>query len=555
MRRSHKPVGHLLALALGTAICACAGAPTQTTPSVQPETGRCLLLTTNDSEAAFDGRRVSLESPIRYRGTLDRIAGEKKRMLVARPGGVLLVSAGDMLQGRYMAPTDGDRKRAARQAWQLYERAGYDLATLGNHDFDGGPAVLRHALEGLQRWRFVVSNLDPDSPTLNNRDQRLYSEVEVRPCGGLKIGFLGLLTPSTRTISKFGDTRFKDADHPVYPAARAAVVELRRRGVDVIVAVTHLGMPADVALARRVKGIDAVVGGHTHTYGKKWKVVGQTVIVQGGERFKYLGRLELVGRAGGGLDRQRSSWRMVRVNRDMAPDPAISEAIDELRVTFPAEVIVGKRKVGWALGGSERKVYGGRVAREMSRKSRAAGRAVDAAMINMGGLRTSRWYQPGPVTNLEVRAIHPFANRLVHVELSGVRLREVAEQACAKGHRNRRGPRVVMFGMHVACDADQPGVRYRKVAGKVVGIEVQGQRATELRVGGKSIDPKRSYRLAVNDYLARGGSGFWTLTQAKRLCLDGTPSPAKGCAVGPTIADLVEEAVRAGRFDDAPGMR
>ncbi len=544
------PCALMLALLWG-----CAGA--QTVADVPPAgaKGRCLLLTTNDSEAEFDGRRQSLDVPIRYRGTLDRVAGYKARQLAARPGAVLLVSAGDMLQGRYMTPTNGDRKGASRAAWQLYEKAGYDLATLGNHDFDAGPAVLRHALQGLKRWRFVVSNLDASSPTLNNSDGSLYVEHEVRDCGGLKIGFLGLLTPSTRTISKFGDTRFKDPDDPIYPAARAAVAELRRRDVDLVVAITHLGMPQDVALARAVTGIDAVVGGHSHTFAKVWKEVGQTLVVQAGDRFRYVGRLELIGKPDGGLDRKRSSWRMVRVNEEMAPDPAISKAIDTLRQDYPAEKIIGQRKVGWALAGAERPLYGSRVAREMLRKGKATGRAPVAAMINLGGLRTSRWYRPGPVTNLEVRAIHPFSNRLAYVELDGARLREVAEQACARSHRSRGGVRVAMFGMHVRCDSSKPGVRYRRVAGKVTGIERQGQRATELRIGAVNIKPENTYRLALNDYLARGGSGFWSLTQAKRQCFDGTPWPEGGCKVGPTIAELVEEAVRAKRFDDPLGKR
>ncbi len=553
---SSPPCRHLLWGAISLALAAsCAGAPTQATTPPTEAQGRCLLLTTNDSEAEFDGRRVSLETPVRYRGTLDRVAGEKKRLLLERPGAVLLVSAGDILQGRYMAPTDGDRKRAVRAAWQLYERAGYDLATLGNHDFDGGPAVLRHALLGLKRWRFVVSNLDPASPTLDNRGEQLFTEVEIRTCGGLKIGFLGLLTPSTRTISKFGDTRFKDADHPVYPAARAAVARLRNLGVDLVVALTHLGMPSDVALARAVTGIDAVVGGHTHTYGRVWKEVGETVIVQGGERFKYLGKLELAARPGGGLAKARSSWQMVRVDEKMKADPEITQAIAELRGTVPAEVIIGERKVGWALRGAERPIYGARVAREMLRKSKAVGYPADAAMLNLGGLRTSRWYRPGPVTNLEVGAIHPFGNRLVQVELNGERLRQVAEQACARSHRSRGGLRVALFGLHIRCDASKPRVRYRKAAGKVVGVQTHGQRAVELRVGVERVDPKRTYRLAVNDYLARGGSGFWVLSQAKRLCFDGSTMPTKGCNVGPTIAELVADAVRAGRFDDAPAKR
>lgn len=533
---------------------ACAGAR-HSDPTPRPEgERRCLLLTTNDSEAELDGQRTSLTAPITYAGTLSRIAGEKARLLAARSGAVLLVSAGDMLQGRYLAPADGDRRGAARKVWQIYEQAGFDLATLGNHDFDGGPEVLRHALQGLRRWRFVVSNLDPTSPTLNNSDGKLFSELEVRDCGGLKIGFLGLLTPSTRTISKFGDTRFKDANDPIHPAARAAVTELRRRGVHAVVALSHLGFPVDQQLARAVPGIDAIVGGHTHTYRKTWHRIGKTVIVQAGDRFKHLGHLELVADAAGGLDLKRSSWRMVPVNEEMAPDTQVAAAVDALRASYPAEVVIGRRSVGWALSGAERSVYGGRVAREMMRLSAALNRPVHGAMLNMGGLRTSRWYRPGPVTNFEIKAIHPFANRVVQVELTGAALREVAEHACSRSHRGD-GLRVALFGLHIACDSSKPAMRYRVVEGVTSGIQTPGQRAMELRIGGAPVVADKTYRLAVNDYLARGGSGFWSLTQATRRCMDGAAWVGEGCKAGSTIAELVEAAVRAGRFDDPPAQR
>ena len=554
LRRRQGRALHLLALVILLAT-ACSGAQPGGGEARPQGDRRCLLLTTNDSEAELDGRRTSLEMPVTYGGTLARIAGEKTRLLTKRPGGVLLVSAGDMLQGRYLAPSDGDRQRAARAVWQIYELAGYDLATLGNHDFDGGPAVLRHALAGLQRLRFVVSNLDPSSPTLDNSGGKLFAEVEIADCGGLKVGFLGLLTPSTRTISKFGDTRFKDANNPVHPAARAAVAELRRRGVDAVVALSHLGFPFDQRLARAVPGIDAIVGGHTHTYRKVWDRIGKTVIVQAGDRFKYLGHLELVGAAAGGVDLDRSSWRMVAVGKQMSPDPAVTAAINTLRASYPAEIVIGKRKVGWALRGNDKPVYGGRVAREMMRRSWQLGRPVHGAMLNLGGLRSSRWYPPGPVTNFDVQAIHPFANRVVQVELSGHRLREIAEHACAKSHRGGTGLPVALFGLHIDCDRSKPAIRYRRVDGQTMGIEAPGQRAVELRLAGEPVAADKIYRLAVNDYLARGGSGFWSLTQASRRCMDGSAWVGDGCKVGSTIAELVEAAVRAGRFDDPPAQR
>lgn len=531
-------------LLLASALAACGGA--QQGAPVQD--GRCMLLTTNDGEANFDGERLSLLPTVRYQGTIDRIAGHKQRLSADRPGGVLLVTAGDILQGRYVDRPDGDRNRASRDIWQMYERAGYDLAVLGNHDFDGGPEPVRHALAGLTRMRFVVSNIDTKGATLDNTGERLYSPLEVRTCGGLKVGFIGLLTPSTVRLSKPGDTRFSNPDDPVFPATVAAVAELKRRKVDLIVTLSHLGFDKDKELAKKVPGIDAIVGGHSHFTVRDWAVEGGTVVVQAGDRLRLLGHLNMVARAGGGLDLKRSSWELVPVDDDMAPDATVTKAVDALRVDFLQEQVIGERKQPWSLRGPAKRIYGTRVAREMMRAAAAAGRPTQMGMVNMGGLRTGKTFPAGPVTNLEVQAIHPFGNRLVHVDLSGAELKSVMEHACGKS-RDGDSLGVAVFGVSVRCDGSRRAIAYKQAQGKNVAIEFPGERVVDLKVGGQPVDPAGRYGLAVNDYLARGGSGFLALQQATRTCHDGKPFGPDGCKSGATLAEVVAQAVKAGSFD------
>ena len=520
--------------------------------------GRCTILTTNDSEAHFDGERVQLD-PLRYAGTIARIAARKKALLAEQPGGVLLVSAGDVLQGRYMDRSDADRSRAAKESWQVYEAAGYDLGTLGNHEFDAGPAVLRDALLGLSRYRMVVSNLANDSPTLDNRDGKLWDETVVRSCGGLKIGFFGLLTPSTRSISQFGDTKFRDADDPIVPAAKRAIAALRAQNVDLVVGLTHLGVQGDVALAPKLEGVDVLIGGHSHTLLTKVKTVGTTWIVQSGQRFSHVGELTLVatpatpGGTQRALDRDESSWRVVEVDASMAEDQATAAKIEALRAGYVREQVIGKRSMPWALRGWQRKFYGKRVARALWRYAgahNAAGKPIDAAILNSGGLRSAQIYPPGPVTNFEVRAIHPFGNRLVVVQLDGETLRDVLEHACTGGHRGSAGERIEVWGLSFRCDTSKPGVRYAMVDGRAGAITVRGQRVADAMVGGSAMVPSATYRIAVNDYLARGGSGFTVFARGDRSCVDGTSFDADACKSSPTIAAIVEAWVRDESFDE-----
>lgn len=541
----------LAGVTVGLGLAGCGGAQV-TTSAPAADARRCTLLATNDSEAHFDGARVQLD-PVRYLGTIARVAAYKQRLAAQRPDGVLLISAGDVLQGRYMERSDRDRARAAREAWQVYDRAGYDLGTLGNHEFDAGPAVLRGAILGLQRYRLVVSNLAADSPTLDNRDGKLWDVTVLRSCGGIKIGFFGLLTPSTRSISQFGDTRFADAEDPVLPAARRAVAALQAAGAEVIVGITHLGIDDDVKLARDLRGVDVLIGGHSHTLVRHWRRVGDTFVVQAGERFSHLGQLELYASPGQGMDRQASSWRVTPVDDQLPADASVESTVQELRAAYPAEAVIGTRKVAWELRGRGRHAYGQRVARALWRYAaahNAAGKPIDVGVVNSGGLRTAATYPPGPVTNLEVRAIHPFGNRLVVAELDGEALRDVLEHACGGSRKGALGERIELWGLRFRCDASRPAVRYTFTDGRPSAIASRGERVFDAQVGGAALEPGRRYRVAVIDYLARGGSGFVAFGRGDLRCLDGTAFADGGCKGTPTDAEIIEAAVRDGSYDE-----
>lgn len=540
-------VARLLVGSMLVACCGCAG--TQVQPNHDPVASRsCTILVTNDSEAHFDGPKLPGGPDIRYAGTIARVAGEKKRV-AQRTKGVLLVSDGDILQGRYMYRTDGDRKRAAREALQLYEAAGYDLAVLGNHEFDAGPEVVAHALGGLSKLRIVVSNLATGEGTaLHNPDEKLFATTVVRSCGGLKVGFLGLLTPSTRTISKFGDTKFRDADAPVIPAAKAAVAMLQRQGVDAIVVLAHLGIGDEIELAKQVPGLHAVLGGHSHTLLKHAVRIGDTVVGQAGARFSHLGQLVLNAGKTGPVDAKRTSWLVREIDTDMPTDPVIEARVDELRKAYPTEEVIGQRGEDWALRGPRRHLYGTKVAIAVRRWLSEKGLNVHGTVLNAGGIRTAQTYPKGPVTNLEVRAIHPFRNRIVIAEMSGGTLKHLAEHACTSSHRGQ-GLRVMLAGLAITCDGSRKAIIYTRKNGVFTGISRPGERAVGLTLDGKPITAEGTYRIATNDYMARGGSGYFAFTLANRRCTDGTEFAASECHSSPTLADIVEDAVRRGRFD------
>jgi 5'-nucleotidase / UDP-sugar diphosphatase len=205
---------------------------------------------------------------------------------------VLLVSGGDFIGGSAFA-------------WLLLEdrapelslmvEIGYDVVTIGNHEYDYGSDRLARYLTAAgypavaARTALVASNtLIP--PTHPLADAGIRQTHLVTLDNGLTIGFFGLLgRHASGLVPLAPPVAFAD---PV-ATALAAVAELRGAGADVIVAVTHAGTAEDVVLAERVPGIDVIVGGHTHEALYQPVERGGTVVVQAGSMLSYLGVLEL----------------------------------------------------------------------------------------------------------------------------------------------------------------------------------------------------------------------------------------------------------------------
>ena len=511
---------------------------------------RCLVLTTNDSEAHFDGDRLP-GSPPQFLGTVSRVAAAKQRAVAVRQQGsdpgVLLVEGGDVLQGRYLDRRDRDRALAAKLAWQIYDHAGYDYGSLGNHEFDNGPKVLRQALQGLLRYRILAANLDgkgtdfdPEEP---GRPSGLYGKTALVQCGGIKIGLVGLLTPSTRTISQLGNVRFTDPEDPVVAPAKRAVAALQADGAQVIVALTHLGVGEDAELARAVPELDAIVGGHSHTPLHRWRQEGKTLITQAGARFAFLGRLDLVLDGDGqGLDLTQTRWQLQPITAALPHEPTIEAQVSALRAELEPEIIVGKRTWDWDVTRADGR-YGRAVTEWVAVwASRWLGRKVDVALLNAGGFRSQTVYPAGPVTNLEVAAIHPFRNYMAAVELSAAQLRDVAEHAC-KPDSDRHGQNLIAYGLQWRCDRTQPAVTYVEHNNKPVTVKTRGQRVVDLRLHGQPLtdaDP-RTFLVATIDYLQRGGSGFVTLSEGKLTLPNGKPPVL--------MQDMVLQGVQSGDLD------
>lgn len=269
-------IGAVLAVIAGTAGCAPAGnAPL---PGPAPDTSAVVLtlLHTNDLHG-----RVHL--PGRPQG-LSRIA-TLVREIRGRGSRVLLLDAGDIIHG-----TPEELAFGGKPVLAAMNAIGYDAAVAGNHEFDFGQRVTRDAI-GFARFPLLSANVRDSATGAPWGGLRPYI---LRDLGGVRVAIFGLTTTYTVDIQwprTLAGIVFVD---PI-ETARALVPVLRdRERADVVVALTHLGVAVDTALARAVPGIDVVLGGHSHTRLDEQLWIGETLVTQTGALARMLGRTDLL---------------------------------------------------------------------------------------------------------------------------------------------------------------------------------------------------------------------------------------------------------------------
>ncbi|MCJ7748019.1 MAG: metallophosphoesterase, partial [Desulfobacterales bacterium] len=193
----------------------------------------------------------------------------------------LLLSAGDMIQGNNWA-----NLFQGESVVELMNGMRFDAMVVGNHEFDFGPEVLKRRVS------------EANFPVLgaNVEGLKILTPYIIKELRGVKIAIIGLVTEdvpiSTHPRNISGIKFFSPMD-----TVEKYVKELKNK-THMIVVLSHIGHAVDRILAEKVKGIDVIVGGHSHTKVTKPVKVGDTIIVQAWEYGRALGLLDLTSRDG-----------------------------------------------------------------------------------------------------------------------------------------------------------------------------------------------------------------------------------------------------------------
>ena len=424
----------------------------------------------------------------------------------------LLVSGGDQFQGSLFY-TYYKGKAAA----EVMNTLKYDGMTVGNHEFDDGPEVLRGFMDSVN-FPIVMSNADVSAePALANKLQK----SAVIEKAGKKIGLIGLTPQDTDELSSPGkNVSFSD---PV-AAVQAEVDQLTADGVNIIVVLSHSGYKVDLKVAEEVTGVDVIVGGHSNTLlsntddkakGPYPTMVNNTAVVQAYAYGRILGELNITLDDDGKLT--SATGDPIVIDGSVAENPEIVARVVELAaplgeirdtvVAVSAGVIEGNREVCRV----QECAMGNLVADAML--DRVAAQGIDIAIMNSGGVRAS--IDEGDVTMGEILTVLPFQNTLATFQISGAGVLAALENGVSQVEEVKgRFPQV--SGLKFTWDPSKPANE-----GRIVEVMVgSGDKWAPL-------DPAATYGVVSNNYVRGGGDGYKMFASDAKKAYDFGPNMEK----------------------------
>jgi len=445
-----------------------------------------------------------------FLGGIAYLGGKVKALRQEKP--TLMFAAGDMIQGNNWA-----NMSQGESAIELMNAMRFDALVLGNHEFDFGQEVLnkRISAAAFPVLGANVEGLDSVKP------------FAILERGGIRVGIIGIVTEETPVAThprNVSGLRFLSSAETV----EKYVKELKNKA-DIIVVLSHIGHGADRMLAEKVKGIDVIVGGHTHTKVLKPVRIGDTLIVQAWEHGKALGVLDLTIRDGKIIEYDGHLEEVKPIPGK--EDPEILAIVEKYRQKVDAvlNARIGEAEVD--LDGEnvrKRETNLGNFLADILRQVSKA----EAAIINGGTIRTS--IKKGEVRVKDVYSVLPFNNYIVAIKLTGKQIAEALEHGVA-GLEDEEGWFPQVSGL---------SFKYSPSGAK-------GARIREILVSGQPVDPGREYVVATNDFLAVGGDGYKAFADAVKS--SGTFSSAGGTIQGEKVAyvdssrwvrDVVVETIR-----------
>ncbi|HIN64441.1 MAG TPA: bifunctional metallophosphatase/5'-nucleotidase, partial [Candidatus Obscuribacterales bacterium] len=424
-------------------------------------------------------------------GGLARL-GSLIRSIKSNTPNTVVIDAGDMFQGTPLFTHYHGEVEVS-----LLNQIGYDMYTIGNHEFDDGAENLGKQLKNA-KFDIICANMDAESqPDLKS----VIKPYVIKEIGGKKIGFIGVMTPELERLSlSLGGVKIKHLNDDWLIPVREAVKEIESKGIKHIVAVTHCGTDFDQQISQAIPQIDVIIGGHSHTRLDKALFVehddsSKTIIVQTGSYGRTLGRLDVVFDKEGKMDAADTKYKLINITDKLPEDPAMKAYIDKkvepllpLRRTIvsQAEDAFDNRWTAYPWDSA----LGDLITDALCEAGKSYGTTI--SVHNRGGMRGR--IEKGPISLEKVQEILPFDNRLTFATIKGRALLGALEHSVS-------GP---------------AGGRFLDVHGLKIGYDPTKKRGERLvfalaedKDGSYSpVDPEKEYKVAINNYTFQSGEGY-----------------------------------------------
>lgn len=500
---------HLVTLAVYFGASAALGA------QLRPATRSLVVLATTDVHGRlrawdyYDTRPDTARSLAAVATIVDSIRS-------AHPENVLLVDAGDLLQGNPLLTVAARQpRRVPHPVIAAMNAMRYDAAAVGNHEFNYGVPLLLNAV-AQARFPFLSANAVP----VKARDA--FPAFTLVRRGTVTVGIVGATTPGVMVWDRDnvrGKLRYTD----IIPALQRAAAQARRAGADVVVALVHAGLdgaatydtvgtglPSENVVSRiphEVPGVDLVVFGHSH------REVIDTVI-NGVRLMQPRNYAATVGVATLNLVRAKGKWVVesstgasVRVagHAESAAVLGVTDGMHRAALAYVAESL-GVSPTVWRsdLARAADMPVTDLVGEVMRRESGAQLAASPAFSLDAK-------LDSGRVTVSAIAKLYPFENTLRAVRISGAQLRAYLEHSAKYWKTWTPGDTASLVNPTV------PGFNFDMLVGAEYVIDLSravGQRITALSFDGKPVVDTDSFTIALSNYRQTGGGGYTMLANA-----------------------------------------
>lgn len=470
--------------------------------------GKTVILHTNDVHGAVEGYAYIAQLKADYE---------------AKGAEVILVDAGDFSQGTtYVSSTKG------ADAVTMMNAAGYDVVTLGNHEFDYGYAQLK---ENMSKAKFKVVCAD----VFNEDGTPIFdASYTYTTKSGVKVGFFGMETPETQT--KANPALIKGltfADKDAFTKAAADQVAALK-DADVVICLAHLGVDAESApyrstdLYAAVKGIDFIIDGHSHTVmtkGEKGEPIQST-----GTAFKNIGVIVI-----DDASKKIESNSLYEIKEDTAKDATVAAAakviVDRVNNEYGTKFATSKVELNGAKapnGNRDVETNNGDLITDAMRwkvLQNKDGLTVNedhvVAITNGGGIRAA--IAKGDVTKKDINTVLPFGNTVAVVYVTGEQLLEALEASTFSTPTAVGGfPQVsgINFTIHTGKAYDKNDATYPEST--YYGPKTIN-RVVINSVNGKEFKANEVYAVVTNNFCAAGGDTYYAFKAASAQFDTGIP--------------------------------